>query len=310
MVVGADGLIGHALSSELGRRDHDVIRTTRRRAQGPHVDSLVFLDLAADRLAPVPPADVIVICAAMASFSDCRNRFDLAHRVNVEARLQLARTATENGGRVVALSSSAVFDCLRPRARADWRPAPRSAYGRLMAEAEVDILACGGAVLRSTKVMAAGFGVLANWITILRGGGAVRAFEDHSFCPLPLNDVVDAIIAIVEQQEGGIFQVSGGSDMSYANAARHIAGRVGVPRDRVTAIRAVDNGIPESDVTPFTSLETSRLSALTGFQPPQPDAVIDAVYQGILVGPRPALRLDQTDVMQRSTVPLPPWPAA
>jgi hypothetical protein len=50
------------------------------------------------------------------------------------------------------------------------------------------------------------------------------------------------------------------------------------------AIRAVDNGIPESDVRPFTSLETSRLSALTGFQPPQPDAVIDAVYQGILVG--------------------------
>jgi dTDP-4-dehydrorhamnose reductase len=283
MVVGADGLIGHALSSELGRRGHDVIRTTRR-AQGPHQESLVFLDLAADRLAAMPPADVMVICAAMTSFSDCRHRFDLAHRVNVEARLQLARTATENGGRVVALSSSAVFDCLRPRAMADWQPAPRSAYGRLMAEAEVGILACGGAVLRSTKVIAAGFGLLADWITILRDGGAVRAFEDHSICPLPLNDVVDAIIALVEQPEGGIFQVSGASDLSYANAARHIAGRLGVPRDRVMAIRAVDNGIPESDVRPFTSLETSRLSALTGFQPPQPDAVIDAVYQGILVG--------------------------
>jgi hypothetical protein len=50
------------------------------------------------------------------------------------------------------------------------------------------------------------------------------------------------------------------------------------------AVSAVDNGIPESDVTPFTSLETGRLTALTGFQPPQPVAVIDAVYRGMMIG--------------------------
>jgi dTDP-4-dehydrorhamnose reductase len=283
LVVGADGLIGQALSSELGRRGYDVIGTTRR-AQGAASRSSVFLDLAADRLAPVPPADVMVICAAIARFADCRDRFDLAHRVNVASRLALARTATVNGRRVVALSSSAVFDCMRPQSKADWAPAPRSAYGRLMAEAEAGILACGGSVLRSTKVITAGSGVLPEWITTLRSGGAVQAFEDHSFCPLRLNDVVDAIIAVVEQPEGGIFQVSGASDICYADAARHVAGRIGVPRDRVTAIRAVDNGIPAGDMTPFTSLETGRLSALTGFQPPEPGAVIDAVYQGLLSG--------------------------
>lgn len=278
LVVGADGLIGQALSAELRRREHDVVRTTRR-AQGAHDDNMVLLDLAADQLAPVPPADVVVICAAMASFSDCRNQFDLARRVNVKARGELARMAVANGGRVVALSSSAVFDCLRPRAEADWKPAPRSAYGRLMAEAETSILTCGGAVLRSTKVMAAGFGVLPNWIATLRSGGTVQAFEDHTFSPLPLKDVVDAIIALVEQPEGGIFQVSGASDISYADAARYLADRVGVPQDRVMAIRAANSGIPETDVTPFTSLDTSRLSALTGFRPPDPGAVIDTIFE-------------------------------
>jgi dTDP-4-dehydrorhamnose reductase len=283
LVVGADGLIGQALSSELGRRGHDVIRTTRR-LQDPLQENLVFLDLAADQLGPVPSADVMVICAAMASFSDCRNRFDLAHRINVEARLELARRAVADGGRVVALSSSVVFDCLQPRAEATWKPAPRSAYGRLMAESEACILECGGSVLRTTKAMVAGIGVLPGWIRTLRGGGSVRAFEDHTFCPLPLRDVVDALVAVVEQPEGGIFQVSGATDISYADAARYIVGRVGMPRDRVTAVRAVDSGIPESDVTPYTSLDTSRLSELTGFQPPPPGAVIDAVYRGILIG--------------------------
>jgi dTDP-4-dehydrorhamnose reductase len=283
LVVGADGLIGGALSSELKRRGHAVTGTTRR-AQGAHECSSVFLDLAADRLAPVPPADVTVICAAMAKFADCRDRFDLAHRVNVEARLALAKSATANGRRTLALSSSAVFDCMRPHAKADWEPAPRSAYGRLMAEAEAGVLACGGSVLRSTKVLTAGSGVLPEWIATLRRGGAVQAFEDHTFCPLPLNELVDALIAVIEQPDGGIFQVSGASDISYADAARHIAGRLGVSRDCVTAIRAADNNIPESDVTPFTSLETSRLSALTGFQPPKPGAVIDMVYQRLLSG--------------------------
>jgi len=47
----------------------------------------------------------MVICAAVASFADCRNRFDLARRVNVEARLELARRAVADGERVVAFPS-------------------------------------------------------------------------------------------------------------------------------------------------------------------------------------------------------------
>jgi dTDP-4-dehydrorhamnose reductase len=177
-----------------------------------------------------------------------------------------------------------IFDCMRPKAEADWRPAPRSVYGRLMAEAEMGVLALGGTVLRSTKVMAVGVGVLAGWIEALRNGQSVQAFEDHRLCPLPLGDVINATLAIIEQPEGGIFQVSGDADISYADAARHIAHRLNIPSDRVEAVRAIDRGIPESEVTPFTSLDTSRLTALTGFQPPEPRAVIDGLFRGKLSG--------------------------
>jgi dTDP-4-dehydrorhamnose reductase len=204
--------------------------------------------------------------------------------VNVKARLAVAESALKTGARVIALSSSAVFDCLRPKARAEWAMAPRSAYGRLVAEADTGVLARGGSLLRLTKVLNGESGLFPEWIATLRSGGTVRAFEDHTFCPLPLTDVMAAIIAVIDQPDGGIFQVSGASDVSYADAARHIAARIGVSREHVTAVRAVDFGVPASDVTPFTSLDTSRLSALTHFEPPQPGAVIDTVFQSFLAG--------------------------
>lgn len=277
LVVGTDGHIGRALSATLTQRGHDVVGTTRRSEQVAS-RRVIFLDLAAGAIAPLPPVDVVVVCAAMAKFADCRDRFDLAHRVNVEARRALAQNAIANGGRVVTLSSSAVFDCMRPRARADWPPAPRSVYGRLMADAEGEVLMLGGSVVRLTKVIRAGSGVLADWIRTLTQGGNVQAFEDHAFCPLSLDTVVDALVSVVEQQNGGIFQVSGASDITYANAARYIADRLGVSGVNVVSVRALDQGIPETELTPFTSLDTTRMSSLTGFEPPEPSVVIDAVY--------------------------------
>jgi dTDP-4-dehydrorhamnose reductase len=280
LVVGVDGLIGQALVSELRKRGHGVVGTSRRSRHGD--DGTVFLDLSAARLASLPSADIMIICAAMARFSDCRDHYDLTRHVNVEARLALADLARARGERIIAMSSSAVFDCMRPNARADWKPAPRSAYGRQMAESEAGILARRGAILRSTKILTDRAGVFPEWILTLRSGGTVRAFEDHTLCPVPLNSVVDSLIAIAEQPSDGIFQVSGASDISFAEAARHLARRIGVCEDRVASIRAVDHGIPKSELTPHTSLDTSRLTELWGFQPPEPFAVMDAVFHDLL----------------------------
>jgi dTDP-4-dehydrorhamnose reductase len=290
LVVGADGLIGRALSSELRQLGHDVIGTTRH-AGRIQAGRSIFLDLTDERFGAFPSADVTVICAAMAKFSDCRDQFDLARRVNVDARLALAQSAVASGSRVITLSSSAVFDCLRPQARADWTPAPRSAYGRLIAEADRGILAGGGSVFRLTKILTAESGLFPQWIATLRDGGTVQAFNDHTFCPLQLKDVIDALVAVIIQPDGGVFQMSGASDISYADAAHYIADRMGVARDRISAVRAVDNGIPGSDVTPFTSLDTSRLSVLIDFQPPQSGAVIDAVYGSLLTGSKARLNV-------------------
>jgi dTDP-4-dehydrorhamnose reductase len=285
LVIGTDGVIGSALYDHLARRGHTVFGTTRRKNK---LDSnrTLFLDLAEPRIAidRLPDVDIAVMCAAMARFADCRIQPDLARHVNVTAPTALARRLVERGAFVVRLSSSAVFDCRIPRVRADRPTGPRSVYGRLQAEAEEAVLGLGknASILRLTKIMTGDFALIRNWIAALARGESIEAFEDHTLCPLPLASVVDAATAVLELGQGGIFQVSGAADISYADLARHLVRRLGLPSAKVISVRAVDKGVPADEVTPFTSMDTARLTAMTGFVPPEPLSVFDDIFGGMI----------------------------
>jgi dTDP-4-dehydrorhamnose reductase len=279
LIIGADGAIGRGLLQPLRERGHVAIGTSRR-TDGAHRPQTVYLDLAANELASYPDADCAVICAAMSRFEDCRNQPDLAHRINVAKPLEIAQKLLSKGGRVLLLSTSAVFDCLAPLRNADDKRMPRSAYGRLKAEAEIRLLDMGrgASALRLTKVLRPSTGVLAQWIDTLAAGRTVTAFDDHRFCPLPLEAVIAAIIAIIESGESGLFQVSGASDVSYLEAAHYLAECLGQSKDHVIGVPAETAAISGDEVTPYTSLDTHRLTTMTGFVPPEPFDVLDAVY--------------------------------
>jgi dTDP-4-dehydrorhamnose reductase len=275
LIIGADGSIGGALALALGRCGHDVITTTRRtQAAG---DGSIFLD-PAGRLPDLPEVDVAVICAAMARLEECRRDPELARRVNVMAPLELGRSLRSAGARVILLSTAAVFDGNNAHVGESEKPMPRSAYGLLKAEAEARLLDLGAlaSVLRLTKVVKPNAGILSEWIARLGDGKTVRALSDRRLCPLTVAHAVDAVMALIENGEGGIYHASGAADVSYADAACFIARRIGVASDRVEAVCAVDES--EAELMPFTSLATSRLSRLSGFVPPEPLGVLGDVY--------------------------------
>jgi dTDP-4-dehydrorhamnose reductase len=278
LIIGVDGSFGAGLSASLLERGHAVIGTTRRRENAAAQGSL-FLDLAHPS-PELPAVDVAVICAAMARFEDCRRNPELAHRINVAAPLEIARRLTQAGARVILLSTAAVFDCRTPQLDEAAPASPQSVYGRLKSEAETALLALGPqvSVLRLTKVLKPNAGILSSWIQSLGQGGTVRAFDDHCFCPLRVGDVVGAIAGLTERGEGGMYHVSGASDLSYADAAKFLAHRIGATNAKVDAVHGRDNGVNEGDLTPFTSLKTRRLSQLLGFEPPDPFDVIQDVH--------------------------------
>lgn len=270
LVIGGDSLIARALLPALAGRGYHVTRTTRR---GPG-EGAIALDLAGPLPSSLPECEVAFFCAAMTGFEANRQSPALAERVNVTAPAQLARQLVKQGARVVLLSTSAVFDCQSPHMRADRPYAPRGAYGRHKMAAEQAFLALGSPamVLRLTKVLERADSRLREWSGALREGNSVRAFDNHRFSPLAARHVVDALIGVGEKGTGGIYQVSGRDDWSYADFAREIARRVGAPPDLVEPCAAT---VPPDEVTPYTSLDTSRLADLMGFVPPPATAVLD-----------------------------------
>jgi dTDP-4-dehydrorhamnose reductase len=275
LIVGVDGSFGGALSRSLRSLGHEVVATTRRRERAGEL----FLDLVAP-LPPLPRVDAVVICAAMARLEECRRYPELAHRVNVEAPLEIGRILTQAGARMILLSTSAVFGCLAPYVEESARPMPRSVYGRIKAEAESRLLELGSqvSVLRLTKVVKPNAGLLSEWIRHLGERRPVQAFDDCRFCPLTVAHVVDAITAVVEGGQGGVYHLSGATDVSFAEAASFFAERIGVTNDLIEPSRGVDSGLPETELTRFTSLACGRLMGLTGFAPPAPLDVLQHVY--------------------------------
>jgi dTDP-4-dehydrorhamnose reductase len=273
-------LLGAALASAW-RGQGEVVGTTRRR-EAVQASETVFLDLADENadFGDLPAAEVAFICAAMTKLAECRQSPVLAQRVNFAAPVRLARHLVANGTRVVFLSTSAVMDCREPQMRADRPRRPTSVYGKWKAAAEEAILAFGerATVVRLTKVLTPDAPLLANWMRPLAAGEAVAAFNDHRISPIEVQHAVDALIAIGGRGGSGIYQISGAADVSYEDIALHLTKRIGASRQLVTGYAAASRGIAPEDVLSFTSLDVSRLAALSGFVAPNPYAIIDSIF--------------------------------
>ena len=282
LVIGGDGSIGSALTKALVSQGNTVCQTTRRSALVGR--NQIHLDLSSFHIdaLPLPEADIAFFCAGITSFSACRTNEALAREVNVIAPSLLARGLVAAGTRVILLSTSAVFDWRAPDVAPSRPPSPVTVYGKLKAEAETAFSAFGAAasILRLTKVLTPTDRLFNNWIDDLRRERSVTAFSDHHMAPVTLNDAVAALLAISRSSESGVFQISGAHDVSYYEAALHLASRLGVERHRVIETRASESGVLPEEIIRYSSMETSRIGALTGWKAPDPHSVIDEVFRG------------------------------
>ena len=290
LIVGIDGLIGNALGEFLCDAGHEVVGTTRSSEKvGKQV---VYLDLDNDAsvAANLPETDVAFFCAAMTKYEDCRKDEQKARRVNAVNPSAIAKRLVESGTRVIFLSTSAVLDCRSPRMKADRPRQAASIYGRTKAQAELAFFELGpmASVLRLTKVLTSDDKRFSKWISDLSRRESLDCPDDFRISPITLEHVVQALAAIADQREGGIFQVSAASDISYADAAWHIADRINVPRQLVQSRSSKSLNIDADVVTAYTSLDTTRLGRMFSFVPPNPCDVIDNVMGSVFAAARKA----------------------
>jgi dTDP-4-dehydrorhamnose reductase len=279
LIIGADGTIGRALLSAAALQGHTVTGTTRRPASAPllHAD-LEDSDL---RHMPLPAADIAFFCAAMASFADCRLNPARARQINVIGPEILAGRLVAQGTRVVALSSSSVFDWSTPRVSADKPPCPTSVYGQMKAENEASFLRFGDAatIVRFAKVLDADNKLFANWFGALTSEQPITAFSDLRMAPVALNDAVKLLLTIATADTSGIYQYSARDDISYRDAALHFAKALGRSPALVLDGSARDHGIPAEEITTCSSMDSIRAETLLDRPAPDSRETLDQIFR-------------------------------
>lgn len=275
LIVGGDGLIGAALTRHLARSG-PVATTTRRRAEtGP---DRPFLDLAeSPSFWPVPPGATAWLLAAVTNQAACRADPVAARRINVEHVVALAERIVARGGFVVFASTNLVFDGARPFCPADAGLSPVGTYGRQKAEAEARLIALGPtvAIVRLSKVLTGASPLIAGWIAALKSGRPIAPFSDLICAPIPLGFAAEALVRIGEARRGGIYQLSGARDVSYADLAFTLARRLGVSPSLVQPTTSAAAGIRLDAAPRYASLDASRVAREFGLVSPPAEAVVD-----------------------------------
>ncbi len=271
LIVGADGVIGRELAAALRSIGHDVAGTSRR------PDAPLRLDLAAAESWTPPACDVAYFCAGVTSLKTCEEHPGETRGVNVLGTERVVRALRDRSVFVIFLSTNLVFDGSHARAAAGEPCAPASEYGRQKAEAEAALLAMGGcAVVRLTKVVPAGMPLLQSWRDALRRRETIHPFSDKLMAPIALGHVVHALQAIASERLDGIWQLSADRDISYADAAFRIAGRLGASPSLVAPTPCRGRG-SEMDCGPrHTTLDDSRARRELGLVPGDVFRVVEA----------------------------------
>lgn len=278
LVIGSDSLIGGALMAQLA---FDGVRrngTTRRPKAVTAGCSFLDLSQTLDEWRPCERASVAVICASVASIERCRLDPKATARVNVDGVCELSRKLIDDGTFVIFLSSNQVFDGLRPHRRPDDPTSARTEYGKQKAEVERYLLSLGHSVsiVRLTKVVPAPMPLLQNWRRGLSEGEVIHPFMDMVMAPISLSFAVTVLRKLIDARLPGIIQVSAESDITYAQAAYHIASRVGARSELIQPISVKEAGIGSDAAPEHTTLDTTRLRMELGTNPPDVWTTLDS----------------------------------
>jgi len=265
-IVGGDSAIGRALRDHLIAQGLSPLVSSRRRTAEQNG---FFLDMEHSSVeALFRDCDVVVLVAAITRLADCRTHPGLARRVNVEAPIELAKRAFDHGATVIFLSTNQVFDGSLPSVAPENPLSPRSVYGKLKAEAENGLRALGGslAVVRLGKVVGPNLALFETWETELAAGRTVRAFDDLKMAPIAIGKVAHGLERIASRRATGTFHLGCLEEISYADAARHLALRLGADPACVLKALAAESGIPDEERPAHVSLAPGQTVALTGFE--------------------------------------------
>jgi dTDP-4-dehydrorhamnose reductase len=222
LITGATGFLGSCVARE-ALDEHEVFGLSRRTipssARWHHwcldltdaSSALLFLR----RLRP----KIIIHCAALTDVEQCERDESHARAVNVDSTKTLSTWASENGAKLVLISTDSVFDGVCGNYRESDEPAPVNVYARTKLAAEEAVrLCCPEALIIRTNFFGwshARNAGLAEWMLAkLIRRESFGGFTDVRFNPLFTGDLAHIILELIRREARGIFHI--GARDSYS----------------------------------------------------------------------------------------------
>jgi dTDP-4-dehydrorhamnose reductase len=199
--------------------------------------------------------------------------------VNVDSTLTLARRFSETGAALFFPSTNLVFDGSIPFRQATDPTNPQCEYGRQKVETERGLatLTDKVAVIRFTKIIGPGMMLLKNWAADLRQHRTIHPFSDMVLAPVSLRFATEVILAVMQRDSYGLWQVSAAEDVTYEQMARHLARKIGAPQSLIEPVESGKSGLALEFISKHTTLDTSRLKDELGLAPPSVWETLDEI---------------------------------
>jgi dTDP-4-dehydrorhamnose reductase len=171
---------------------------------------------------------------------DAEHESDRCLRENAHGPVVLANACARHGIRLLSFSSDLVFDGTKGAAYVESDPvAPLNVYGQSKAEAERRVLAVNPDVLMVRTSAFFGPWDRHNFVTLalqaLQEGRAFTAASDLVVSPTYVPDLVQTCLDLLIDNERGIWHLSSGEAVSWADLARRVCTLAGLDEALVDA---------------------------------------------------------------------------
>ncbi|MBB3910575.1 family 1 glycosylhydrolase [Sphingomonas desiccabilis] len=233
LILGATGTLGQALARACSARhityvlsDRSLIDLQRPQSFGRTLDEIA-------PWAVVNAAGWVRVDAAEEDEEAC-------HRSNATGAVALAQACAERGIGYLGFSSDLVFagDQDRPYVESD-PVRPLNAYGRSKAAMEAGCAGLDNALIVRTAAFFSPhdrFNFAQAVLDTLEAGGTFDAARDHVVTPSYVPQLVDAALDLLIDGATGLWHLSNGEVLSWAEFGKRIATCAGHDADRVKAI--------------------------------------------------------------------------
>jgi dTDP-4-dehydrorhamnose reductase len=241
LITGATGTLGRAFARICERRNLACQVLSR---QEMDITDPASVEAAIVRYKPW----AIVNASGYVRVDDAERELERCMRENAMGPTVLALAAIRHAVRFMTFSSDLVFDGSAGRPYVESDPvAPLNAYGRSKAEAERRVLDSDpqALVIRTSAFFGPwdGHNFVTQALAALGEGRPFAAASDMTVSPTYVPDLVNACLDLLIDKESGIWHLSNGAAMSWAELARRACEAAGIDAARLEARPAFDLGM-------------------------------------------------------------------